>query len=145
MILAIDPGEHPGYAIWDAGELVFCAEDPPESFAGITRVVVEGQDFRRRVRGRRVRPESIGTLCLRAGAQAAAAAAYAGLDWFEVIPVAKWKDAVERGGGRLAKAVFVERCRRRWGLPAGSFSADAVEAAGLGFAAASVKGRVFEI
>lgn len=143
VILAIDPGAAAGFAIRDAGELVFCSDGPPDSFAGIRRVVVEGQDFRRRRGGRRISPESIGVLIMRAGAAAASCAAYAGLDRFEVIPVAAWKGALFRGS--LPKAVFVERLRRRYNLPREAFSDDAVEAAGLAEAAGKVRGRVYPI
>ena len=160
MILAIDPGEHPGYAVVSpaAGEAVAvlaCGSAltaiPTNLWMQVTRVVVEGQDFNRIVRGptggRRVSSTSIGTLSFVAGVQAAAAARSCCLSQIERVPVRDWKDAHWRGGGSMPKAVFVNRLRRKYGPIAEVISDDVVEAIGLAEACGSfgVVGRVFTV
>lgn len=139
MILAIDPGQHPGYAIAAPGcRLHYVSTDAPSGalLSLVARVVVEGQWF---VGGPR-RARGIGVLALTAGMQAATLTERAGLSSFDVAPVA-WKDKIFRGGSRIAKKVFLNRLRA--GLCADlevekHWTDDEVEAAAL--AAAVLRG-----
>lgn len=117
MILAIDPGRRPGYALLDPGTLidrrwygetplvVACWQSLPTSLpAGVelTAVVVEGQWLQ----GAK-RKAAILALALEAGWQLAAAQLLHGGAGY-IVPVSHWRGALELG--RATKKVAQNRC-----------------------------------
>lgn len=135
IILGIDPGAKPGYAIGLASGAI---ETYPtwqavlENSYGLQfdAIVTEGTWHARQQKGkRRGTPANIATLAFTCGLQVMRAHIYLNAPMYR-FPVSIWKDAVIYRGGELLKEIFVSRLRKLERLGP-DVSDDCVEAAGL--------------
>lgn len=140
LILGIDPGAKPGYALIrvdDRHPVLLGHSKSRVVVPKETHVVVERPKLRPRAklgqsrRKQSIDPNTVVTLAFTAGRQIGYYEAIC--DTTVYLDVREWKDRLFRGGSTLPKQVFIDRIKLAWGgLP--GLSDDEVDALGIAWA-----------